>query len=175
MCTSSWHASVITISISLTANHAGCKVFHYFRVNGRLFLKCFHLSLFGKAEGLSIYNKNVVAKQLAQLHHLRSVDRLPGGRRSWGLDLGIDGLPFWGPSPWLVSLERVGSWLNTPQTGPVTDVHLLWSHLLTAGPLEAWATHTGMWPAARATVLAEGLAVSWRESTDGDQVFSRSC
>lgn len=112
----------------------------------------------------------------AQLHHLHSVGRLSGGRRSRGLDLGgIDGLPFWGPSPWLVSLERVGPGLNAPQAAPVTDVHLLWSHLFTAGPLEAWATHTGMWPAAGATVLAGGLAVSWRESTDGDQVFSGSC
>lgn len=111
----------------------------------------------------------------AQLQHLHSVDRLFRGRRSWGLDLdGIDSL-LWGPSPWLVSLEKVCPGLNTPQTAPVTDVHLLWSHLLTTGSLEAWATHTGMWPTAGATVLAGGLAVSWRESTDGYQVFSRSC
>lgn len=109
----------------------------------------------------------------AQLHHLHSVGRLSGGRRSRGLDLGgIDGLPLWWPSPWLVFLERVGPWLDAPQAASVADVHLLRSHLLTAGPLEAWATHTGMWPAAGATVLAGGLAVSWRERAQMGIKFS---
>lgn len=96
----------------------------------------------------------------AQLQHLHGVNRLPGGCRSWGLDLGgIDSL-VGGPSLRLVPLERVGPRLNAPQTAPFPDVHLLGSHLLTAGPLEAGATHAGMRPTAGAAVLAGGLAVS---------------
>lgn len=88
------------------------------------------------------------------------MDRLSGGRRSWGLHLdSIDSL-FWSPSALLVFLENVDPRLDAPQTAPVADVHLLRSHLLTAGALEARAAHAGMRPAAGATVLAGGLAVS---------------
>lgn len=92
-------------------------------------------------------------------HLGHGVNWLPGGCRSWGLDLGgIDSL-VGGPSLRLVPLERVGPWLNPPQTASFPDVHLLRSHLLTAGPLEAGATHAGMRPTAGAAVLAGGLAV----------------
>lgn len=49
--------------------------------------------LFGKVVRLfqAIIRRGVEA----QLHHLHGVDRLSGGRRSWGLDLGgIGGLPL---------------------------------------------------------------------------------
>lgn len=104
---------------------------------------------------------SIVSHNVAQLHHLHRVDRLSGGHRSGGLaPCGIDGLSFSGLSLWLVFLEWVGPGLHTPQGTSVTDVHLLWSNLLTAGPLEARATHAGMWSTAGAAVLAGGLAVS---------------
>lgn len=94
----------------------------------------------------------------SQLRHLH---RLSGGRRSWGLGLGaVAALSLRGPSPRLVSLERVGPGLDAPQAAAVPDVHLLRGHLLTAGALEARAAHAGVGPAAGAAVLAGGLAVS---------------
>lgn len=90
-------------------------------------------SLFGNAVSLLLAIKR--RDKEAQLRHLHG---LSGGRRSRGLDLGgIDGLPFRGPSPRLVFLERVGPRLNALQSASIADVHLLWSHLLAAGPLEA--------------------------------------
>lgn len=88
------------------------------------------------------------------------MDWLSGGGRSRGLSLRDIGSLLRGPSPLLVSLENVDPRLNASQTGPVADVHLLWSHFLAAGAMEARAAHTGMRSAAGATVLAGGLAVS---------------
>ena len=81
--------------------------------------------------------------------------RAPGSSR-------IRGLPLGGPPPRLVLLEGVGAGLDAPQGPAVADVHLLRGHLLTASPLEARATHTGVGAAAGASVLAGRLAVSWR-------------
>lgn len=93
---------------------------------------------------------------------------------SWSLAPGTIGLFVVGPFVCSVSMEGVGPRLHSPQCPSVTDVHLLWGHLLTARPLKARATHTGMRAAAGATVLAGGLAVrfdaaigSWSHSPAG--------
>lgn len=88
------------------------------------------------------------------------MDWLSGGGGSRGLSLSGIGSLLRGPSALLVSLENVDPRLNASQPGPVADVHLLRSHLLAAGALEARAAHAGMRSAAGATVLAGGLAVS---------------
>lgn len=96
------------------------------------------------------------------LHRLK---RLSGGIRFDCLGPGagvVYGLPLCRSPPGLLSLEGVSAWLDPPQGPSGVDVHLLWGSLLAAGPLEPRAAHTGVGPAARAAVLAGGLAVSCR-------------
>lgn len=109
----------------------------------------------------SLYGKATTRGSRRTAENLHGVSRLSGGCRSWALNLGgAHGLSVRGPSPWLVLLKGVGAGLNPSQGASVADVHLLRSHLFTAGALEPRATHTGMGSAAGATVLAGGLAVS---------------
>lgn len=119
------------------------------------------LERFGPAHNLKLQSvdPSLFGKAMRLLPEPLHLHGLPGGRRSRGLDLG-GGRPLGGPPPRLVLLERVAPRLNAPQGASVAYVHLLRSHLLAAGPLEARAAHAGLRPAAGAAVLAGRLAVS---------------
>lgn len=84
------------------------------------------------------------------------------GRGPWSLTPGtVVNLSVVGPFVGSVSMEGVGPRLHSPQCSPITDVHLLGGHLLTARPLKARTTHAGMRAAAGPAVLAGGLAVGF--------------